>query len=264
VLNSTPIYLHRLRSLCHVTTRIFARRRALIIIFKSIWPLVPSHHTHLHSTSFRSNSLFNSFRVPFNHFVSPRCQSLPNTSSHVPTRSLTFWSTSDRWLLHCTHCFSVCLTRSLVGFIPSRSPSFPNAFRRVSIRPCTSLHVPYNFHQHPTACSFSVLITSCLPQCLPLTNSTPTTTALGVVMGNSAMCDERVTRASPLWHPHKIETWGPFFTTQFEHLCKAVDRTIYIISTILEKDLFYFILLPSKWSDMLNFPAKMMPQNWNL
>ena len=74
----------------------------------------------------------------------------------------------------------------------------------------------------------------------------PSRMYMEVVMGNSAMCDERVTRASPLWHPNKIETWEPFFTTQFEHLCKTVNRTIYIMSTILEKDLFYFILLPSK------------------
>ena len=85
--------------------------------------------------------------------------------------------------------------------------------------------------------------------------------SLVVVMGNSSMCDERVTWASPLWHPHKFETWGPFFTTQLEHLCKTVNRTINIISTILQKDLFYFILLPSKQSDMSNFPAKVMPHN---
>jgi len=75
--------------------------------------------------------------VPLNCFVSPCCQALPATSLHIPTRSLSFWSPSDCWLLHCTHCISVCLTRSLIGFIPSRSPSFPNAFRRVSVRPCT-------------------------------------------------------------------------------------------------------------------------------
>ena len=79
-------------------------------------------------------------------------------------------------------------------------------------------------------------------------------------MHNPSMCDEPVTCTSLLWHPHKIETWG----TQFEHLCKTVNRTIYIISTILQKDLFYFILLPSKQSVMSNFPAKMMPQNWIL
>jgi len=102
-------------------------------------------------------------------------------SLHVPTRSLTFWSTSDRWLLHCTHCFSVCLTRSLIGFIPSCSPSFPNAFRHVSIHLYTFLHVVRDFHQHLTAYSPSVLITSCLHLFHPLINSTTTTTTLGVV-----------------------------------------------------------------------------------
>jgi len=43
------------------------------------------------------------------------------------------------------------------------------------------LHVVHDFHQHPTACSPSVLITSCLPLFYPLINSTPTTTTLGVV-----------------------------------------------------------------------------------
>ena len=66
--------------------------------------------------------------------------------------------------------------------------------------------------------------------------------SLSMMMGNFSMGDEHVTWASLPWHPHKIETWEPFFTTQFEHLCKTVNRTIYIISTILEKDLFYFIL----------------------
>ena len=140
---------------------------------------VPLHHTHLHSTSFRSNSHFSSFRVPLNRFVSPNCQALPTMSLHVPKRSLTFWSTSDRWLLHCTHCFSVCLTQSLIDFVPSGSPSFSNAFRCVFIHLYTYLHVVCDFHQHPTACS--VFITSCLPLFHPLINSTPTTTTLGVV-----------------------------------------------------------------------------------
>ncbi len=67
-----------------------------------------------------------------------------------------------------------------------------------------------------------------------------------------------------VWHTQKLETWGLCFTTQFEHLCKTVNRTTYLISIILQKDLFYFILLPSKQSDMSNLPAKMMPQNWIL
>ena len=48
-----------------------------------------------------------------------------------------------------------------------------------------------------------------------------------------------------------------------QHLYKTVNRTICIVSTILRlvKDLFYFILLPSKQSEMSNFPANMMPQN---
>jgi len=44
-----------------------------------------------------------------------------------------------------------------------------------------SLHAPLNSHQHPTACSPSVLITSCLPLFHPLINSTPTISTLGVV-----------------------------------------------------------------------------------
>jgi len=34
-----------------------------------------------------------------------------------------------------------------------------------------------------------------------------------LVMHNPRLHDECVTCASPLWHPHKLETWEPFFTT---------------------------------------------------
>ena len=58
VLNLSPINPHCCHSLCHVTTHIYMPRRTHLIIFTSIWLLVPSHHNHLHSTSFHSNSHF--------------------------------------------------------------------------------------------------------------------------------------------------------------------------------------------------------------
>ncbi len=38
--------------------------------------------------------------------------------------------------------------------------------------------------------------------------------SLSMVMHNPSRCDECVTHTSPLWHPHKLETWVPYFTTQ--------------------------------------------------
>jgi len=61
------------------------------------------------------------------------------------------------------------------------SPSFPIAVKRFLPRLYTSLHVPLDFHQHPTACSYTILITTWLLQSHPLINSTPPTTTLGVV-----------------------------------------------------------------------------------
>ena len=57
-----------------------------------------------------------------------------------------------------------------------------------------------------------------------------------LVMGNPTS----VTRASPMWHPQKLETCHSWATTQPENLYKSVDRIMYIISTNLQKD---FILL---------------------
>ena len=94
-----------------------------------------------------------------------------HTYTRLGTHALLFSSWSDCWFPHTTliyiqpHFTLFCI-----------SPCFESLLRFYM-----SLHAPLNSHQHPTTCSSSVLITSCLPPFHPLINSTPITTTLGVV-----------------------------------------------------------------------------------
>src|SRR5260221_498001 len=85
--------------------------------------------------------------------------------------SISVLSISDCWFLHSTNLKPYWF----------QSPLFSITCKCFLPCPYMSLHVPLDLYQHPTGCSSTLLITTCLLQSLLLINSTPPTTTLGVV-----------------------------------------------------------------------------------
>jgi hypothetical protein len=143
------------------------------INFKHIQPLVPSHHTCSHLSPICTSAKFDCHTTASSPFASTPYYTHLHTPIHFYIHP-TIGSSSAH-----TSSFR---SNSLSSHFESLStPSLPTTVKPFLPHLYTSLCIPEHFCQHPTTCSSSVLITTCLPQFHPLINSTPSTITLGVV-----------------------------------------------------------------------------------
>jgi len=174
-----------------------------------------------HTSLFQSNSHFCEIQVPFNHFGS-HCGRLKHFLSHSCMylcilhqfhQNLTAGSFEAHWAsLKCVK------TRTLIGFDLPQFLPLSNTPCCISTCPCTVLHIRLDFHRHPTACSFTLLITTLLLLSHLLTNSTPPTTTLGVVTWRLGIvlrhCFWHLRPLQSVYHPGKgikdnaLKMWG--------------------------------------------------------